>query len=88
MAGDLNEGPGGRARDLLTGSLRILSPDEPTFPARSPDQRLDLVLGSPGLRARPADRVPLAETDLVAASDHRPVWVDLDVRSGGGGTPV
>ncbi|MEO7751961.1 MAG: endonuclease/exonuclease/phosphatase family protein [Terracoccus sp.] len=81
VAGDLNEGPGGRARDLLTGSLRILSPDEPTFPARAPDQRLDLVLGSPGLRVRPADRVPLAEADLVAASDHRPVWVDLDVRS-------
>ncbi len=80
VAGDLNEGPGGRARDLLLDRLRILSPDVATFPARAPDRRLDLVLGGSALRVCDAAPVELAEADLVAASDHRPVWVDLDVR--------
>ncbi len=84
VAGDLNEGPGGGARELLLGPLRLLSPDMATFPAHAPDQRLDLVLGSEGLGVCDAVPVAISEADLVAASDHRPVWVDLDVRSAGG----
>ncbi len=81
VAGDLNEEADGAARRRLEGSgrLRLVAPDRPTYPARSPRRCLDVVLASPSLRVLPA--VPVAVPDGVwqRASDHRPVWVDLEV---------
>ena len=79
LAGDLNEGDTGRAWQLFASPLRLISPTTPTFPARRPHRLLDVVFGSPGLTVLPHQDVPLDEEDLVAASDHRPVWVDLDL---------
>ena len=79
LAGDLNEGETGGAWRLFAGPLRLVSPPVPTFPARHPRRVLDVVFASPGLTALPHQALDLPEADLVAASDHRPTWVDLDL---------
>ena len=78
LAGDLNEGESGPAWQRIAGRLRLVSPSRPTFPAAAPSALLDVIFASPGLTARPAEAVLLSEADVVAASDHRPVWVDLE----------
>lgn len=83
LAGDLNEGADGAAFQLLNRSLRDVGPGGPTYPVRRPRRRLDVILASAGVGAVPGLPVDLDEDDVHAASDHRPVWVDLAV----GGTP-
>jgi endonuclease/exonuclease/phosphatase family metal-dependent hydrolase len=79
LAGDLNEGDSGRAWQQFAAPLRLVSPATPTYPARSPRRLLDVVFASPELAVLPHTPVQLDEGDLVAATDHRPVWVDLDL---------
>jgi endonuclease/exonuclease/phosphatase family metal-dependent hydrolase len=82
VAGDLNEGPDGRAWKAIAGRLRVASVDAPTFPAANPGHRLDVIFASPQLPVMPTctrDTVELDRADLVAATDHLPVWVDLDL---------
>jgi endonuclease/exonuclease/phosphatase family metal-dependent hydrolase len=79
LAGDLNEGETGLAWQQFAAPLRLVSPTEPTFPSRRPRRLLDVVFASPGLEVLPHRGVGLDDADLVAASDHRPVWVDLDL---------
>ena len=100
VAGDLNEGPGGRVHGLLGTRGRLVSGGAMTFPVRTPSAALDVVFASAGLDAvgtmgtvgtasgaAGQDGVRGSgpfEADIVAASDHRPVWVDLLPRSGAG----
>lgn len=77
VAGDLNEAHTGQAWQLLTSRLVPVSPEAPTYPARRPRSRLDVVFATPDLTVLPHRRAELPEEDLLAASDHRPVWVDL-----------
>lgn len=79
LAGDLNEGETGSAWRLFATPLRLVSPTTPTFPAKAPRTVLDVIFASPEVRVLPHRDVPLDEQDLVAASDHRPTWVDLDL---------
>jgi endonuclease/exonuclease/phosphatase family metal-dependent hydrolase len=79
LCGDLNEGETGRAWQLFASPMRLVSPTAPTFPARNPRRLLDVVFASPDLGVLPHPSVELEEADLVAATDHRPVWVDLDL---------
>jgi endonuclease/exonuclease/phosphatase family metal-dependent hydrolase len=79
LAGDLNEGETGRAWRLFASPLRLISPTAPTFTARNPRKLLDVIFASPGLTVLPHQELALPDADLVAASDHRPVWVDLDL---------
>ena len=79
LAGDLNEGETGGAWRLFAAPLRLVSSPVPTFPARAPRRVLDVVFASPDLVVRPRTDVELAAADLVAASDHRPTWVDVDL---------
>jgi endonuclease/exonuclease/phosphatase family metal-dependent hydrolase len=81
VAGDLNEGPDGLAWKAIAGRLRVVSGAAPTFPSGNPRHRLDAIFASPRLVVVPGDPVQLAPEDLVAATDHRPVWVDLDLAS-------
>ncbi|PKW25591.1 endonuclease/exonuclease/phosphatase family protein [Phycicoccus duodecadis] len=80
LAGDLNEDDTGAAWRLIDvpGRLRLVSPPEPTFPARAPRRRLDVVFASPGLRVRPHREVAVPDAVWARASDHRAVWVDLE----------
>lgn len=85
LAGDLNEGPGGPVWAGLTGSGAGSYVDAcaqagatgPTFPARDPRARID------GVFVRGPARVLAARVvggpDVLVASDHRPVCVDLDI---------
>jgi endonuclease/exonuclease/phosphatase family metal-dependent hydrolase len=81
LAGDLNEDHTGGAWQLLDvpDRLRLVSPDRPTYPARSPRRRLDVVFASPELRVLPHREVLLPDAVYAAASDHRPTWVDLEL---------
>jgi endonuclease/exonuclease/phosphatase family metal-dependent hydrolase len=72
LAGDLNETADGAAHTvLLESGLLHLGPDEPTYPADDPVDRIDHVYGSPGWRAIEAYTIPSL------ASDHRPVVVEV-----------
>jgi endonuclease/exonuclease/phosphatase family metal-dependent hydrolase len=79
VAGDLNEEEGGAAWGLLATALRVVSPAQPTFPARSPQRLLDVIFASDDVQVLPHRAVDLQEDDVVAASDHRPTWVDVDL---------
>jgi endonuclease/exonuclease/phosphatase family metal-dependent hydrolase len=81
VAGDLNEDHTGGAWRLLDvpDRLRLVSPDRPTYPARSPRRRLDVVFASPELRVLPHREVCVPDAVYPAASDHRPTWVDLSL---------
>jgi endonuclease/exonuclease/phosphatase family metal-dependent hydrolase len=78
LAGDLNEGPDGPAWRLVESRLRRVSSLEPTFPARAPRRVIDGVFASAEVDVLPQSAAAaLDEGDVVAASDHRPVWVDV-----------
>ncbi|WP_374969415.1 endonuclease/exonuclease/phosphatase family protein [Terrabacter sp. BE26] len=79
VAGDLNEGPGGTAYDLVAAHYPRASAGQPTFPAQRPTVPLDAVFAAREFCVVPSTPVVLEEGDLRAASDHRPVWVELDV---------
>jgi endonuclease/exonuclease/phosphatase family metal-dependent hydrolase len=81
VAGDLNEGDAGDAWRLLDvpERLRQVSPASPTYPARAPRRRLDVVFASPQLRVLPHREVLVPDAAWARASDHRPTWVDLQL---------
>ena len=81
LAGDLNEDHTGGAWRLIDvpDRLRLVSPERPTYPARAPRRRLDVVFASPELRVLPHREVLVPDAVYAAASDHRPTWVDLDL---------
>ena len=80
VAGDLNEGEDGRAWGVLAERLQPVTDTAPTFTARHPRHRLDVVFAGGPLEVLPQRSVDLDRATLVAASDHLPVWVDLDLR--------
>lgn len=80
LAGDLNESEEGSAwQALLARPLALISPVRPTYTARNPRRMLDVIFGSAGITVLPHQHVDLDPADLVAASDHLPTWVDIEV---------
>lgn len=79
LAGDLNEGVDGLAWAALARRLRVVTGDAPTFPAANPHRRIDVIFASSALSAGPGRPVDLDRADLLAATDHLPVWADLDL---------
>lgn len=78
LAGDVNETSKGSAWQLFAAGLDDPSGEINTFPAKAPVKRIDTIFTSPVLRAtRP--QVDLDQADLKAASDHLPLWADLDL---------
>ena len=72
LAGDLNEGEDGRAWAAVAGRLRPVSETTPTFTARHPRHRLDVIFASSSLEVLP----------------HRPVDLDRGRPGGGVGPPA
>lgn len=79
VAADLNEASDGQAWSAISGRLHVVTADSPTFPAGNPRHRIDVIFASPELSLSQGGPIELSATDLVAASDHRPVWADLDL---------
>jgi len=77
LAGDLNEFDTGSAWRLIGSRMDLVSPTAPTFPTRRPRALLDVIFASSDLTVLPHTDIDLDEDDVRAASDHRPVWVDL-----------
>lgn len=87
LGGDLNGDQNDPAWQLLSSALPVVSDSQPTFPSAVPRRRIDAVFASPSLvrgcgQAGEAglNQAGEVETDrlMAAASDHRPVWVDLE----------
>lgn len=80
IAGDLNEQGRGRVAALLSRDHRLVSDGALTFPVSNPDKNYDVVYATPDLVVRPGRPVDLDEGDVRIASDHRPVWVEVEDR--------
>lgn len=78
LAGDLNEQSDGAAWQFFGASMQPVSPLVPTFPSASPDRVLDVIFATPEVTVLPHREVPWVWEDLKAATDHRPVWVDIE----------
>ena len=83
VGGDLNESSHGRAWQVLGERLPLVTPDRPTFPAAGPKSWIDAIFASQDLTVLPHADVSLERALVSAASDHLPVWLDLEVTSGG-----
>ncbi|WP_194288602.1 endonuclease/exonuclease/phosphatase family protein [Ornithinicoccus halotolerans] len=79
LGGDLNEDEQGPAWQALAARLPQVSAPEGTFPAHHPHRAIDALFGSRDLRVRPGDRAALDPRRVRAASDHWPVWVDVEL---------
>jgi len=79
VGGDLNESVGGAAWTLLGERLRVATPERPTFPSAHPHSWIDAIFVSTELAVLPPAELDLDPAALRAASDHLPVWVDLEV---------
>ena len=79
VGGDLNEGRDGAAWGVLAAGLEEVSADRPTFPAHQPHRHIDAVFARGHRAARPGDPAVLEGMPLREASDHLPVWVDMEV---------
>lgn len=78
IGGDLNEDGEGPAWGLLASRLTEVSDEQLTFPAADPRHRIDAIFAREHSGVSPGD-TGLLDRGLVArASDHLPVWVDLD----------
>lgn len=86
LCGDLNEDETGDAWRLIADGLRLASPTTPTFPSWAPRRLLDVVFTGGDVAVAPHAPVALDPHDLSAASDHRPVWVDVVADPAGPGT--
>lgn len=78
LAGDLNEQSDGDAWQFLAAAMRPVSPLVPTYPSDHPQQILDVIFATPEVSVLPHREVPWVWEDLKAATDHRPVWVDVE----------
>lgn len=79
IGGDLNESAAGPAWALLGEGMRAVTPESPTFPAARPQHRIDAVFVSTEVAVLDGPGVDLDPALLRRASDHLPVWVDLDL---------
>ena len=79
VGGDLNELATGRAWGALAARVPRVSAELPTFSARHPRMCIDAVFSTLRVASGSSRPVPRPDpADLLAASDHLPVWVDLD----------
>ncbi|MFI5629672.1 endonuclease/exonuclease/phosphatase family protein [Streptomyces sp. NPDC051664] len=87
-AGDLNDGPEGKAFRLLAGRLQDCRSVRPwgadqTFPAHDPRLRIDAIFATAGIEVLgcgvPSGLPGITEPDLRAATDHLPVLAALRV---------
>lgn len=83
VCGDFNEPPGRPAWQELTALAADPAPSAaPTFPAGREDVRLDAVLVGAGLRVVHHGNGDVDRQDVMAATDHLPVVVDLEAAPG------
>lgn len=77
VGGDVNEDGSGPAWGVLAGALTEVADDRPTFPAQRPHRRIDAIFARGHRAATPGDPQLLEGAPVAQASDHLPVWVDL-----------
>ncbi len=78
IGGDLNESLDDPAWRILAREVALASAaGQRTFPAIRPKVAIDGIFASPDLQAQPGSDIDVGLPDLTAATDHRPVWVDL-----------
>ena len=86
LAGDFNSTPGTAVLQKLAETYTIpdKGADHNTFPSYAPDHEIDFVMFRPGPRFHVLEYRPLDEP---VASDHRPIFMVLEVRGEAGQQP-
>lgn len=79
VGGDLNEERDGAAWGAIGEALVEVSADRPTFPAHQPHRLIDAIFARGHASATPGDPALLDGMPVTRASDHLPVWVDLEL---------
>lgn len=79
IGGDLNESLEGRAWRLLGERLVLATPEAPTFPSARPHRWIDAIFAGAGVTVLPHSDIELDRAMLAAATDHLPVWADIEV---------
>ncbi|MBN6057057.1 endonuclease/exonuclease/phosphatase family protein [Nonomuraea sp. RK-328] len=87
LCGDFNERADQPAWRYVAARLADCYPVAPrgdglTFPARSPQARIDVIFAGPGLRVRDCGGALADPADLAAASDHLPVVAEVESGAG------
>lgn len=78
IGGDLNEDRDGTAWGTLAGHLEEVSDERATFPAAGPSRRIDAIFARGHSSVTTGDPAVLEGMPLAEATDHLPVWVDLE----------
>lgn len=78
VGGDVNEDGSGTAWGTFIAQLTEVTAEQATFPARAPRRRIDAIFARGHRAALPGDPQLLAGLPVAEASDHLPVWVDLE----------
>lgn len=79
VGGDLNESREGSAWGTFGEQLAEVSDDRPTFPAHRPHRHIDAIFARGHASVRTGDPALLEGMPLADATDHLPVWVDLEL---------
>ncbi len=75
LAGDLNDLPGSKMIESLSGDWKNLSGTAFTFPANEPNKCIDYIFGSGKMKL-----IQSVVVDEPIASDHRPLFVDVKLK--------
>lgn len=79
LGADLNESADGSAWQAVAAVLTPVTGAAATFPARAPRRRIDVIFAGSALRPVAGAAVLLPTEDLAVATDHLPVWADLEL---------
>lgn len=78
VAADVNESDSGPSWQMLAADLVDAGAGGPnTYPARSPDRRIDAIFASPSVKVLSYEVI--ATPEALRASDHLPLVVDLEI---------
>lgn len=79
IGGDINEDSSGSAWQVLAAHANVVTPLLPSFPAHNPHRAIDAIFATGGVIASDESHIELDRGDLVAATDHLPVWADVQL---------
>lgn len=79
IGGDLNEDQSAPAWQILEAHANLATPLKPSFPAHDAHRVIDAIFATRGVAVLQGEAVALDPADLKAATDHLPVWADLQL---------
>ncbi|MBW8173517.1 endonuclease/exonuclease/phosphatase family protein [Ornithinimicrobium sp. Arc0846-15] len=81
IGGDINEDQTAPAWQMLAAHAELVTPLKPSFPAHNPHRTIDAIFATQDVSVSGEAEIDLDPADVTAATDHVPVWVDVQVPS-------